>query len=65
MSHSNLTHWIEDAEAREVCRDAGFLRGIEEKQNLHLGAIIATIAGWWHQHATKEGVQLHEPGTRH
>jgi hypothetical protein len=61
MSHSNLTHWIEDAEAREFCRDAVFLTGVEEKQHLHLGSIITTIAGWWHHSVTMEA----SPPVRH
>jgi hypothetical protein len=54
MSRNKLTHWIEDAEERDFCRDAVFLMGVQEKQALHLGAIVATIAGWWHQYVTKE-----------
>jgi hypothetical protein len=67
MSHSKLTHWIEDAEAREFCRDATLLMGVEEKQHLHLGTMVATISEWWHHNVTKEGLPLqhHEPGTRH
>jgi hypothetical protein len=67
MLHSNLTHWIEDAEAREFCRDAVLLARVEEKQRLHLGTIAATISEWWHQSATKDmlPVQYHEPGTHH
>ena len=48
MAHSNLTQWIEDAEAREISRDAAFLARVEEKQYLHLGEIVAKVAGWWH-----------------
>jgi hypothetical protein len=55
MSHSNLTHWIEDADAREICRDATFLTGVEQKQYLHLGAVIAKVSDWWH-HSTTETV---------
>ena len=62
MSHSNLTRWIEDAEAREFCRDAAFWAGVEEKQHLHLGEIIATIAEWWHHNVPKEAC---DPSTRH
>jgi len=64
MSYSNLTHWIEDAEAREFCRDAVFLARVEEKQHLHLGAIVAIVSEWWHHKATKEMLAV-EASTRH
>jgi hypothetical protein len=65
LSHRNLTHWIEDAEAREFCRDAVFLMGVEEREHLYPGAIVATVAKWWHHSVTKEmlPVQHHVPDT--
>jgi hypothetical protein len=67
MSHNNLTHWIEDADARDFCRDATFLAGVEQKQRLHLGTMIATIAEWWHHTVADELLDAlhHEPRTRH
>jgi hypothetical protein len=59
MSHSNLTQWIEQAEAREVCRGAAFLAGVEENQHLHLGSVIATISEWWRHNVTTEVLPLH------
>jgi hypothetical protein len=53
MSHSNLTHWIEDADARAICRDAAFLAGVEQKQYLHLGTMIAKVAEWWNPTSPK------------
>jgi hypothetical protein len=53
MLHSNLTHWIEDADAREICRDAVFQTGIQQKQYLHLGAVIAKVSEWWHHTSPK------------
>lgn len=57
MSHSSLTHWIEDADAREICRDAAFLTNVQQHQHLHLGTVIAKIAGWWTTHS--------KPSARH
>ena len=54
MSQSHLTHWIEDADARELCRDATFLTGVEQQHCLHLGAAIIRIAEWWHHNVTEE-----------
>jgi hypothetical protein len=66
MTHSNLTDWIEDADAREICRDAAFLTGVEQKQYFHLGAVIAKVAEWWNHNVTEDVLPVHyEPGTRH
>ena len=66
MLHSNLTHWIEDRDGRETCRDAAFVIADDEKQYLHLGATIARVAEWWHHNVTNEVLPVHyEPSTRH
>jgi len=66
MSHSNLTHWIEEAEAREICRDAAFLAGVEQKQYLHLGSIVSKVAEWWHHDIPEKTPSAHyESITRH
>jgi hypothetical protein len=54
MSQTHLTHWIEDADARELCRDAAFLTGVEQKHYLHLGAVITKVAEWWHHNVNDE-----------
>jgi hypothetical protein len=45
MSHSNLTRWIEDAEARQVFETAMVGRGwaVTERHYLHLGTAVATV----------------------
>jgi hypothetical protein len=51
MSNSNLTRWIEDAEARQVLETAMVGRGwvVSERHYLHLGATIAKVPCWSHQ----------------
>ena len=64
MNH--LSHWIEDADAREICRDAAFLTGVEQNHYLHLGAVITKVAEWWHHNIAEEVLPVHyELGTRH
>jgi hypothetical protein len=66
MAQSNLTHWTEDADAREICRDAAFFAGVEQKQHLHLGGFIAKVADWWNHNITEDVLPVHyEPDTRH
>jgi hypothetical protein len=62
MSH--MSHWIEDAEARQICRDAAFLTHIEQKQYVHLGAIVAKVAELWH-HNVMDRVLHHGSSTHH
>jgi hypothetical protein len=50
MSHTNMTDWIEDADGREIRRDAAFLAGAEHTHYLDLGAVITKLAEWWHHH---------------
>lgn len=64
MSRSNLTYWIEDADAREISRDATFEMGDQQKQYLHLGAIIIKVTECWHRRIAKDVRPLHcEPRT--
>ena len=65
MAHSNLTQWIEDAEAREIRRDAAFLVRVQQKQYLHLGEIVAKVAGWWHLTEDVLTTLHHRHGTQH
>jgi hypothetical protein len=48
MSHSNLTRWIETAEARRVHEAAMFdrPRGGGERQHMHIGAAMANASSW-------------------
>jgi hypothetical protein len=48
MSHSNLTRWIEDADARRCSDAAAFDRsgGVTESHYLDLGAKIAKLPSW-------------------
>ena len=51
MSHSNLTRWIEDADARRCYEAASFDRdaGATETHYLDLGVKIAKLPSWlWH-----------------
>jgi hypothetical protein len=66
MSHSHLTDWIEDRDAREICQDVAFAIEPEQKQYLHLGSTIAKVAAWWHHNITEDVLPVHyEPKTRH
>jgi hypothetical protein len=48
MSHSNMTRWIEDAEARRFNKAAMFARGnVRESRYLHLGETIAKVPSWF------------------
>jgi len=64
MSHSKLTQWIEDADAREICRDAAFFAAVEQQQYIHLGAIVAKVAELW-RHNVTDTVVRHESSVRH
>jgi hypothetical protein len=44
MTHTHLTRWIEDAEARHVLENAMVGRNIEESHYLHLGGAIANVS---------------------
>jgi hypothetical protein len=55
MTHSHMTHWIEDVEARQVilqrCRFQVVLP--EESRHLHLGSAIAKVSAWWHHYSPR------------
>jgi hypothetical protein len=44
MTHSHLTQWIEDADAREVCRAASWSRAPATTES-HLGETILNMPG--------------------
>ena len=49
--HSNLTRWIEDADAREVFLQDASMREpqkVSQHQYLHLGLTIKRVFAWWH-----------------
>ena len=61
MMHSNLTRWIEDADARnallqgemKVCQ----FQENAQKQCIHLGPAVKAVASWWH-HSVVEHLQV-------
>jgi hypothetical protein len=50
LAMTHMTHWIEEAEARNMVRSAmiDHTVGITERQYLHLGWTIAKVSTWWH-----------------
>jgi hypothetical protein len=51
MIHSNLTRWIEDADAREVFLQSASMREpreVSQHQHIHLGQSIKKVFAWWH-----------------
>jgi hypothetical protein len=44
MTHSHLTQWIEDADAREVCRAESWSR-VQATTESHLGETILKMPG--------------------
>jgi hypothetical protein len=58
MSHSNLTRWIENAEARQVLETAQVGRGwsVNESHFLHLGEMIAKVPFWHHHPADRDAL---------
>jgi len=65
MTH--MTHWIEEAEARNMVRSAmvDHTVGITQSQYFHLGSTIAKVASWWHHNISREVLPLvHEAGAK-
>lgn len=58
MSHSNLTRWIEDAEARQVLETAQVGRGwtVSENHYLDLGRSVMKVPFWPHHGGTCESL---------
>jgi hypothetical protein len=56
MAHSNLTRWIEDADARKCSDAATFDRsgGVTESHYLDLGAKIAKLPSWLWRNVHRE-----------
>ena len=51
MMHSNLTRWIEDADAREVFLQSATMhepRRVNQHQYIHLGQTIKKVFSWLH-----------------
>ena len=51
MMHSNLTRWIEDADAREVFLQSATMpepQRVSQHQYIHLGQTIKKVFSWWH-----------------
>jgi hypothetical protein len=60
MSHSNLTRWIEDADAREFGKAAmsGCNLTISETQHLHLGEAITRLPSWFRLNVGRASLAL-------
>jgi len=58
MTHSNLTRWIEDAEARKFYETAMAEQhvGTVENHYLRLGETVARIPSWFHHRVTCESL---------
>jgi len=57
MSHTNMTRWIENAEARKFHEAAMFDgRGITESHYLHLGETIAKVPSWLSHNLSREAL---------
>jgi len=51
MMHSNLTRWIEDADAKAVFLQSATMQEpqrVSQNQYIHLGQTIKKIFSWWH-----------------
>jgi len=51
MMHSNLTRWIEDADAREVFLQSATVhepQRVSQHQYIHLGQTIKKVFSRWH-----------------
>ena len=49
--HSNLTRWIEDADARQVLlegAEAHHPQGRPQRDHIHLGPSVDAAISWWH-----------------
>jgi hypothetical protein len=64
MTHSKLTRWVEDADAREVLLEGAMIHQFQEntRQYIHLGSTIKTIASWCH-HSVAEHLLSHKPAS--
>jgi hypothetical protein len=56
MTHSNLTRWIEDADARKCYEAASFDRdaSVAETHYVELGAKIAKLPSWLWRSVSRE-----------
>ena len=56
MMHSNLTRWIEDADAKEVLLQGAMIYQFQEsteRQYMHVGPTIKAVASWWHHNVAE------------
>ena len=58
MSHSYLTQWIEDADARRFAEEVDFERSptSAETHYLHLGDAIAHLPRWFRREVSRESL---------
>ncbi len=63
MMHSNLTRWIEDADAKEVLLQDVMIYQSQKVQSqyIRLGPAIKAVASWWH-HNVAEHLLFHGHG---
>jgi len=55
MTHSNLTRWIEDADARDALLQAGMVSPLQEtasQHHVHLPPVMKMVGSWWHHGVT-------------
>ena len=55
MTHSNLTRWIEDADARNALLESGMISHFQEntaQHHVHLLPAIKMVSAWWHHNIT-------------
>jgi len=60
MSHSNMTRWIEDADARNFSEAAMFDRSptLAPSRRRYLGEAIANLPSWFHAHVPGPRLRL-------
>lgn len=64
MMHSNLTRWIEDADAREVFLQGGAIhesQRVSQHPYIHLGQTIKKVFARWH-HDSDEHMRFSDHG---
>jgi hypothetical protein len=62
MIHSDMTRWIEDADAREVLLQSAATHDSQEHaqaQYLHLGPTIKAVVSQWH-HSIADHLLFHD-----
>jgi len=62
MTHSNLTRWIEDADARNALLQGEMIYQFQENAPshcVHLVPAIKSVSSWWH-HSVAERLHSHK-----